>query len=80
MNDLAVQSEQAILRLPTTFDADEMVCEESRERFLRNFASLTSTQFDEFIKMVWKNYERALIQPGEACGAVAAQSIGEPAT
>ena len=25
-------------------------------------------------------YERAMIQPGEACGAVAAQSIGEPAT
>lgn len=72
MNELAVQSEQAILRLPSSFDETELVEDDNKERFLKNFASLTKTQFDEFIKLVWKTYERALIQPGEACGAVAA--------
>ena len=48
--------------------------------FFRNFEFLTQTQFDKFISLVWKTYEKAMIQPGEACGAVAAQSIGEPTT
>lgn len=30
--------------------------------------------------MVWKTYHKVLITPGESVGAVAAQSIGEPAT
>jgi hypothetical protein len=29
---------------------------------------------------VWKGYEKARMTPGDACGAIAAQSIGEPAT
>lgn len=61
MNELAVQSEQAILRLPSSFDETELVEDDNKERFLKNFASLTKTQFDEFIKLVWKTYERALI-------------------
>ena len=50
------------------------------DKMLRNFTHLTKTQFELFIQQVWREYERALIQPGEACGAVAAQSIAEPAT
>lgn len=48
--------------------------------FLRNFDFLTRNQFDKFFSLVWQTYEKAMIQPGEACGAVAAQSIGEPTT
>jgi DNA-directed RNA polymerase III subunit RPC1 len=49
-------------------------------RFRRNFNHFTQSQFNTFINLVWQRYQRAIIQPGEACGAVAAQSIGEPAT
>ena len=43
-----------------------------RRNFLLNFDYLTRFQFDKFIDLVWCTYEKALIQPGEACGAVAA--------
>jgi DNA-directed RNA polymerase III subunit RPC1 len=48
--------------------------------FLRNFTHITKREFTEFISLVWNTYERAVMVPGEACGAVTAQSIGEPAT
>ena len=50
------------------------------DNFIRNFEYITKGQFEKFMDLVWKTYEKALIQPGEACGAVAAQSIGEPTT
>ena len=53
----------------TKSEAADMVGEES---FLRNFDFLTRNQFNKFIDLVWKTYEKAMIQPGEACGAVAA--------
>lgn len=33
-----------------------------------------------FLKYVWKAYEQSMVVPGEAVGAVSAQSIGEPGT
>lgn len=50
------------------------------EQILRNFDHFTKEQFTKFVSQVWKTYEKSVIVPGEACGAVAAQSIGEPAT
>jgi len=41
-------------------------------KFRRNFNHFTQSQFDAFIGLVWQRYKRAIIQPGEACGAVAA--------
>ncbi len=35
---------------------------------------------DQAIKLTLENYKRALVEPGEAVGIVAAQSIGEPGT
>lgn len=40
--------------------------------FLKNFTHLTKFEFKEFIKLVWVTYEKAMMVPGEACGAVAA--------
>ncbi len=40
--------------------------------FLRNFTHITKREFDEFINLVWNTYERAVMVPGEACGAVTA--------
>ncbi len=42
--------------------------------------SLTQSQVDEIISQVKQSFEDSLVQPGEAVGTVAAQSIGEPGT
>jgi DNA-directed RNA polymerase III subunit RPC1 len=42
--------------------------------------SITQLQLREFFKICWTKYRRAMIVPGEAVGAVAAMSIGEPGT
>ena len=41
---------------------------------------LTKKEFDEICDNIIDSYERALVEPGEAVGTVAAQSIGEPGT
>lgn len=43
-------------------------------------AELNREAFDELIEMVVKSYKVSLVEPGEAVGIVAAQSIGEPGT
>ncbi len=42
--------------------------------------TLTKKQFDDICDNVIESYERALVEPGEAVGTIAAQSIGEPGT
>jgi len=41
---------------------------------------LTRKGVDKVIELTFENYRRALVEPGEAVGIVAAQSIGEPGT
>lgn len=41
---------------------------------------LTKKEFDDICDNVLDSYERSLVEPGEAVGTVAAQSIGEPGT
>jgi DNA-directed RNA polymerase subunit A" len=41
---------------------------------------LSKKEFDEICDNVIESYERSLVEPGEAVGTVAAQSIGEPGT
>jgi DNA-directed RNA polymerase subunit A" len=41
---------------------------------------ITKKEFDTICDNVVDSYERALVEPGEAVGTVAAQSIGEPGT
>ena len=43
-------------------------------------ASLTKTQMDEIVAMVSADYKHSRVEPCEAVGVVAAQSIGEPGT
>jgi DNA-directed RNA polymerase subunit A" len=42
--------------------------------------SLTKKDFDDICESVVDSYERSMVEPGEAVGTVAAQSIGEPGT
>ncbi|MHA2015883.1 MAG: DNA-directed RNA polymerase subunit A'', partial [Candidatus Thorarchaeota archaeon] len=50
------------------------------EEKLRSVKDLTKKEFDRICDHVIESYERALVEPGEAVGTVAAQSIGEPGT
>jgi DNA-directed RNA polymerase subunit A' len=43
-------------------------------------AKLTQEGIDEATSLTLENYKRSLVEPGEAVGIVAAQSIGEPGT
>jgi DNA-directed RNA polymerase subunit A' len=43
-------------------------------------AELTKKGIDQVFALTLENYKRALVEPGEAVGIVAAQSIGEPGT
>ncbi|RLI44218.1 DNA-directed RNA polymerase subunit A'', partial [Candidatus Bathyarchaeota archaeon] len=43
-------------------------------------AELTKEGIDQAIALTLENYKRALVEPGEAVGIVAAQSMGEPGT
>ncbi len=52
--------------------------EELKEEVLK--VDLTEKELKEIINEVKKRYEYAMVEPGEAVGIVAAQSIGEPST
>ena len=47
---------------------------------VNNICSVGEVQLKEFFKELWIKYTKSKVNPGEAVGAVAAQSIGEPAT
>lgn len=42
--------------------------------------AIAKKEFDAICDNVIESYERALVEPGEAVGTIAAQSIGEPGT
>jgi len=60
---------------------------ESKESFgnmkpnvIHNICSIGQNQLKQFFNDVWTKYIKARVSPGEAVGAVAGQSIGEPGT
>ena len=72
------QIRQKIARLRKKDILPERLIDGLRERlFSRKF---TAQQLNDIIKEVEQAYDTSLVQPGEAVGAVAAQSIGEPGT
>ena len=55
-----------------------LLVEELRDELSK--AKISNEGVDLAIKSTLENYRRALVEPGEAIGTVAAQSIGEPGT
>lgn len=54
---------------------------EGNQHYLRNcFHGITDLQLRLFFTIYIKKINRCIIEPGEAIGALTAQSIGEPAT
>lgn len=56
----------------------ELLKEELRRRLTEE--DLTNRAIDDIIVSVLRNYDYSLVEPGEAVGILAAQSIGEPGT
>jgi DNA-directed RNA polymerase subunit A' len=59
-------------------DIPELLKQEMYRRLTEE--DLTEKAVDEVIASVLRNYDYSLVEPGEAVGIVAAQSIGEPGT
>ncbi len=55
-----------------------ILIEELKKELTR--AELTQEGVDQAVALTLENYKRALVEPGEAVGIVAAQSMGEPGT
>jgi len=53
---------------------------EVAQQIVDNVLCVTRRQLEAFFDRVWERYTKAMITPGEAVGAVTAQSIGEPGT
>ena len=69
------------------FNSKIKIIEESLNNFgymkknvVNNICSISKNELDDFFKELWIKYTKAKVNPGEAVGAVAGQSIGEPAT
>jgi DNA-directed RNA polymerase III subunit RPC1 len=50
------------------------------EKALNNLVNLDEKDIQEFFSLCWEKFDSSVITPGEAVGAIAAQSIGEPGT
>ena len=51
-----------------------------KKQVVNNICSIGNIQLKEFFTELWSKYILSKVNPGEAVGAVAAQSIGEPGT
>ncbi|MFP3260056.1 MAG: DNA-directed RNA polymerase subunit A'' [Sulfolobus sp.] len=58
----------------------DKIIEDLRNTILSIDIDVTEEEIDRIIDLTIKDYEGSLIEPGEAVGIVAAQSIGEPGT
>jgi len=70
--------EKRILKLRDEHRLPPKVLDELEEKVTD--IGLTKKEFDEICDNIIDSYERALVEPGEAVGTIAAQSIGEPGT
>ncbi len=72
------QIERKLVQLRKRDTLPTRLIEELRKRLGDH--KLTSAQLNRIIREISAAYDNSLVQPGEAVGAVAAQSIGEPGT
>ncbi|NJE55066.1 DNA-directed RNA polymerase subunit A'' [Thermococcus sp. 21S9] len=75
-------SERTIKNLVEKADLPKSVKDELYQKLLKynEKYDLKKAEVEAIIEETVKEYQRALVEPGEAIGTVAAQSIGEPST
>eukprot|EP01022_Parablepharisma_sp_SALTPOND_P032065 TRINITY_DN826_c0_g1_i2.p1 TRINITY_DN826_c0_g1~~TRINITY_DN826_c0_g1_i2.p1 ORF type:complete len:1204 (+),score=111.45 TRINITY_DN826_c0_g1_i2:2266-5877(+) len=64
---------------PALDESDTVMRTEGDEIIDKNW-KICKPQMEVFYRTCWEKYQKAFVAPGEAVGAVAAQSIGEPST
>ena len=65
---------------PRWTDGGSIAVVPERNSAVSQLNRLTISQVSQFLEVCLRKYNRALIEPGEAVGAICAQSIGEPGT
>ena len=82
-----VVNELFINEIRQFFNEKINIIEQSKESFgnmktnvVNNICSIGKNQLEKFFKELWVKYLKSKVNPGEAVGAVAAQSVGEPGT
>ncbi|BCU70536.1 DNA-directed RNA polymerase subunit A'' [Stygiolobus caldivivus] len=58
----------------------DKLIEDLRDTLYKIEIDITQDEVDRILELAIKEYENSLVEPGEAVGIVAAQSIGEPGT
>ena len=78
-----VAAEQFVLDVKSFLDQQACLIDRNAQELRHGFdvgAGLTELQLRRFVDICFSKHRKAKVEPGEAVGAVAAQSIGEPAT
>lgn len=68
------------LGLDPALDEKDTIMRSEQDSIIDKNWKICKSQIETFYKVCWDKYRRAYVAPGEAVGAVAAQSIGEPST
>jgi DNA-directed RNA polymerase subunit A" len=74
LEDLKKELEKCSSELPKS------IIQELEEKLSKIIDRLTKSDVEKVVSEVIRQYKEALVEPGEAVGTVAAQSIGEPGT
>ena len=68
------------LGLDSALDENDSIMTTDTDKIIDNNWKICKTQMEVFYKTCWDKYRHAFATPGEAVGALAGQSIGEPST
>ena len=86
-NLLELRERHGLVRGETQDEVEKQIVSEEQEQNIQreqyivdNVLNVTKRQLEAFFDRCWERYTKAMITPGEAVGAVTAQSIGEPGT
>lgn len=75
-----IRAAHGLLRGDSSEEIDQIDPNDRMEKLVRKLINLNPTVISEFVKIAMQKHFKAKIIPGEAVGAVAGQSIGEPST
>ncbi|ACL11699.1 DNA-directed RNA polymerase, subunit A'' [Desulfurococcus amylolyticus 1221n] len=82
MQGLTIEEIQQLLEERLKENVSQQVYEEVRNKLLNIAGKIVITRetVERFIEHIIERYHSSLIEPGEAVGTIAAQSLGEPST
>eukprot|EP00826_Nyctotherus_ovalis_P051880 TRINITY_DN6511_c0_g1_i3.p1 TRINITY_DN6511_c0_g1~~TRINITY_DN6511_c0_g1_i3.p1 ORF type:complete len:1080 (+),score=294.21 TRINITY_DN6511_c0_g1_i3:96-3335(+) len=76
----ALSEVRAKLNLDPALDPTDAVMQTEADYIVNQNWKVCQSQMSTFYRVCWDKYKHAFVEPGEAVGAIAGQSIGEPST